>query len=57
MQTYLEALLELSFCTKTPNFGAEAHWSCSILGESQWHGHRHLMDCHIGFFNDMTPNK
>jgi hypothetical protein len=25
MEAYLEALLELSFCTKSPNFGVEAH--------------------------------
>jgi hypothetical protein len=28
---------------------------CSL--GSQWQGHRHLMNCHIGFFYDMTPNK
>jgi hypothetical protein len=27
------------------------------LGQAQWQGHRHLMDCHIVFSDDMVPNK
>jgi hypothetical protein len=27
------------------------------LGQYQWQGHRHLMDCYIGFFDNMAPNK
>jgi hypothetical protein len=29
MEGHLEALLEMDFCTKSPNFGVEAHMEAS----------------------------
>jgi hypothetical protein len=47
----------LCFLVICGGWGARRLGQARWLGKSQCHGHRHLMDCHIGIFDDMAPNK
>jgi hypothetical protein len=41
----------------TPSLRSNYYCFWLFLDQSRWQGHLHLMDCHIGLFDDMTPNK